>query len=533
MPHDDQLFTPDEVDEQIAWLERASRVQPPTPNTRVIQGLHRLYDNEQSDAHSVDAVWQRLLERGAVPALQPERARRSGPPRRQRDSGPPPQAYAPAAPARRGLSTRLLAISAAALLVVVVSGLVAAIILVRQHGPVVANQATATPGQQPGQTAQPTQPPQPHPPEVAYIGSDKNVWLMIWPGGTPKQLTTDAKYGDSFFSGLAWSPDGSLLAVAKGTFDKASIVILKPDGTLVVSIPLSGQQRVNTIPFAWSPDSTMIAYRAPGDSETFLPDGAYNGKLVLVDAHTGKTVKSVTYEAGGSGCGGGGPFAPLGQALWTVHHSDFGRSVDLFAWSPDGRSMLVAGNCNPNGPVAQVDLSTSVTRNHYPFYGSYQPGGNLILGYWNDGTLGLTDLAGNHIRALVKSEPYVNPPQYIIRLGLATWTNDGQTIYYEHDDGIGRVGVDGSNPRQVVAGTALDSQDNATVQLVPSASPDGKMLLYLQVRGSNRAVDTGDPTPQPTPTIPLTTQWYVAQADGNNPVPLPQGISNVVWRPGK
>ena len=77
MPHDDHLFTPDEVDEQIDWLERASHAQPPTPNTRVIQGLHRLYENEQADAHSVDAVWQRLQERGAVPASQPQRARRA------------------------------------------------------------------------------------------------------------------------------------------------------------------------------------------------------------------------------------------------------------------------------------------------------------------------------------------------------------------------------------------------------------------------------------------------------------------------
>lgn len=163
MPHDDQLFTPEEVDEQIDWLERASRAQPPTPNTRVIQGLHRLYENERSDAQSVDAVWQRLLERGAVPAPQPQRARPSGPPGRQHDSGPPPQAYAPAAPARRGLSTRILAIVAAVLLVVVIGGLVAGIILVRQHSPIVSNQPTVKPGQtsMPGQTATATPAPKP------------------------------------------------------------------------------------------------------------------------------------------------------------------------------------------------------------------------------------------------------------------------------------------------------------------------------------------------------------------------------------
>jgi outer membrane protein assembly factor BamB len=185
MPHDEHLFTPDEVDEQIDWLERASHAQPPTPTTttniRVIQGLHRLYENEQADAYSVDTVRQRLQERGAVPAALPQRARRSGPPRRQQDSGPPPQAYAPAAPARRGLSTRLLAIAAAVLLVVVVSGLVAGLVLVRQHGPVISNHPTVKPGQTvlpsptDTSTAPPTATPVPLGQQNVYVASDNGV----------------------------------------------------------------------------------------------------------------------------------------------------------------------------------------------------------------------------------------------------------------------------------------------------------------------------------------------------------------------
>lgn len=529
MPHDDQLFTSEEVDEQIDWLERAARAQPPTPHTttniRVIQGLHRLYENEQADAQSVDAVWQRLLERGPVPASQPQRARRSGPPGRQQENWPPPQAYTPAASARRGLSTRILAMVAAALLVIVISGLVAGIILVRQHGPVVSTQPTA----QPGQTAQTTQTPTTQ--EIAYIGSDNNVWDMTWPGGTPKQLTTDAQ-GSSSYSGLAWSPDGSLLAVEKvsASTNNYSLVILKPDGTVVVNEPLPGGS-VSDLLFAWSPDSTMLAFRGNGGGE--LPDGTHTGKLFIFDAHTGKTQKTLTFTTGGTGCGGAGPFDPLSQGIWTAHHLGWDYySGDTFAWSPDGRSILVSEFCSQAG-AAQVDLNTGDTSLPYPSNGGYQPGGNLILGYWHDGTLGLTDLSANHVRALVKPEPYTNPPQYLILLGVAAWTSDGQTIYYEHDDSIWQIGVDASNPHQVVAGTALDSQQNATVQLVPSPSPDGRMLLYLQVTGSNREINSGDPTPQPTPTIPLTTRWYVAQADGSNPVSLPQGVKEAAWRPGK
>ena len=534
MPHDDQLFTSEEVDEQIDWLERAASAQPPTPHTttniRVIQGLHRLYENEQADAQSVDAVWQRLLERGPVPAQQPQRARPSGPPRRQRDSGPPPQAYAPAASARRGLSTRLLAIVAAALLVVVVSGLVAGIILVRQHSPLTSN---PPPTAQPGQTAQSTQ--MTTGSEIAYIGSDGNVWEMTWPGGTPKQLTTDAQTGQIFYSGPTWSPDGSLLAVVRQAYtNNGLMLIMKPDGTVVVHAPLPGA-RTYDIPFAWSPDSTMLAFR--GEVTVDATDNNGTRKLLLFDAHTGQVVNTLTYQVGGaSGCGGGGPTSDLTQAIWLAEDAGFQHPQDAFVWAPDGHSLLFTrtapGSCG-RGQGIQVDLSTGATNAPYPLLGSYQPGGNLILGYWSDGTLGLTDLSANHVRALVGPEPSVNPPQYMVTLGRAAWANDGQTVYYEHNDSIWQIGVDASNPHQVIAGTALDSQQNATVQLLPHPSPDGHMLLYLQVRGSDRVIEDGIVTPQPTPTIPLTTRWYVAQADGSNPVPLPQGVKEAVWRPGK
>lgn len=430
----------------------------------------------------------------------------------------------PAGRQGKGFPLRIVTIAAAVLLVAVIGSLVAGIILVRQHGPVVANQPTV----RPGQTAQSTQSPLLSGPEIAYIGSDNNVWVMTWPGGTPKQLTTDAQ-GRSIYYGLAWSPNGSLLAFKEGAIGNSagSIIIMKPDGSLVVKAPLQ-VDTPNEIPFAWSPDSRMVAFRGEA---TLDPAGSkYVRKLLLLDAHTGNIVKTLTYdEAGGGGCGGGGG-SDLLYEIWRVEHAGFEIPKDDFVWSPDGHSLLLTrippGNC-AGGQGIQINLDTGKTDAPYPFIGSYQPGGNLILGYWSDGTLGLTDLSANHVRALVGPEAYVNPPRYLTLLGAAAWASDGQSIYYEHDDSIWQIGVDGSNPHRVVAGTALDSQQNATVQLVPSPSPDGHMLLYFQVRGSNRGVD------DPAPTIPLTSQWYIAHADGSNPQPLPQGISDVVWRPGK
>ena len=78
----------------------------------------------------------------------------------------------------------------------------------------------------------------------------------------------------------------------------------------------------------------------------------------------------------------------------------------------------------------------------------------MIVGLWKDGTLGLTDLSGNHVRALVKAEPFVQPQTYMTLLGFSAWSPDGKTIYYEHDDSIAQIGVDGSNPSP---GAARDS----------------------------------------------------------------------------
>lgn len=545
-PNDDDL-TLEALDEQLDWHAQVSPTLLPgsrlSSTTQLIQGLHHLYENEQADAQSVEEVRRRLIERGALPASsrpysRPPRARHSQP-----DSGLPLPRADESARRRWSLAQRVTAIAAAVVLVALVGGLLAGLVLVRQHPTVVSNQGTATPGQSP--VASPTQPPAP-PQAITYIGSDGNIWEMTWPGGTPQQWTNQARAGEVGYSGLAWSPDGKMLAVLRtdnaNTLNPAyTLLILSADGTVLhrVSLPVA-DGRANEIPFAWSPDSKMLAYRGDITVEPTL-----NGvrKLLLFDAQTGQLKKTLTYEVGGAtGCGGGGPVSPLTGEIWLVEHEGFEMPTDAFAWSPDGRSLLftrrILGSCG-QGQGIRIDVGTGMTHAPYPFVGSYQPGGNLILGYWQDagarqdGTLGLADLSGKHVRALVKPEPPANPPQYIVSLGLAVWSSDGKSVYYEHDDSIWQIGVDGSNPHQVVAGTALDSQDNATVQLVPHPSPDGQRLLYLQATGSNRAVDTGDPTPQPTPTIPLTTRWYVAQADGSNPVALPAGVKEAVWQPGK
>ncbi len=302
MPHDDHLFTPEEVDEQIDWLERASHAQPPTSNTRVIQGLHRLYETEQADAHSVDTVWQRLQERGAVPALQPQRARRSGTPRRQPDSGPPPHVYAPAALARRGLSTRLLTIAAAVLLVVVVSGLVAGLVLVRQQKPAVTNQPTVKPGQT-ASAAQTTTPAPSSCPTRSTATAEAWSLFETPPDFAPGQIMgtinngpvttlSDFHYPLDISSQnnpvvpwfMAWSPDAHYLAVGFSAYNLGTVYPYIIDTTTHATTPItfatgsgfaawSGGRS-----FAWADNQTLLLFSGgnTNDQGSAGPSYGYN-----------------------------------------------------------------------------------------------------------------------------------------------------------------------------------------------------------------------------------------------------------------
>jgi Tol biopolymer transport system component len=381
---------------------------------------------------------------------------------------------------------------------------------------------TPTPPPTPPPTATPT--PRPSALELTYLGGDGNVWEMAWPQGTPKQFTTDAQADQVRYSGLAWSPDGTQLAVLRETGSLGSptsdkLLLFSPTGQALAHFTLSGAP-YNT-PFAWSPDGTLIAYRTT--TNQYDPNtGDGKGRLTIISAQTGATKETLLYNAGGGGCGGA--FPPLENAVMGAHYAYLG--VDTFTWGPHQKSILLSRGCGNDG-AGLVDLGTKQTIAGYPEGARYQPGGNLvILGVWNkNGTLslGLGDATGTEQKVLHNETVTQSGPAYNILLGEAVWSSDGHTIYAEHDNGIWRIVPDSSNVQQVVAGAPNDSQDQATVAMAPRLSPDGSLLLYLQLQGANGQPGSGS----------VTSQCYVAHADGSNATPLPQGSTEAVWRPVK
>ena len=369
----------------------------------------------------------------------------------------------------------------------------------------------------------PTATPQAQPADLTYLGSDGNVWEQAFPQGQARRLTADAQAGSISYRGLAWSPDGTLLAVLRTTGTTApqdALLLLAPDGAVKAQAPLPGAP--DNRPFAWSPDGTLIAYRTL--TNTYAEEDVNGeslhireGNLLLLDGRTGQIVKSLTYHRGPWDCQNS-VNSPLELAVLTAHQAPMG--LDTFAWAPDQRTMLLAYGCQ-NGASAQVDLTTGATTPGFPEDASYQPGGHLILGLLDGGkTLGLVDVTGNRVGALAQVPP--NDFSYLIGLGQAIWSQDGQTVYFEHHDGIWRNGVDGSGLDTLVSGTTLDSQGQATIALLPQLSPDSRRLLYLQLQGSDEVNSAA----------PVASRWYVAQSDGTHPVPLAQSITEALWRPG-
>jgi hypothetical protein len=357
--------------------------------------------------------------------------------------------------------------------------------------------------------------------QLTYIGSNGNVYEMAWPNGTPNQWTTKAQPNQVAYSGMVWSPDGSTLAVLRTTGPTNS-----PTGYALIEFSSTGDvlhtftlpaAPYNT-PFIWSPDGSEIAYRTL--TNQVKSNGDIVGRLTIISAQTGATKETMLYDDGGGGCGGGG-FTAMVLALETVHHAYL--NLDTFAWTPGQQSILVSRGCG-NADSSLVDLTNqTTTAGGYPAGATYQTSNNaIILGLWNNGnstTLGLGNSTGMEGRVFLTS---TFSQTYVIGLGAPVWTPDGQNIYVEHNNGIWTMDGNGAFVHQVVAGATNDSQGNATVQTLPSISPDGTLLLYLQLHGSNSGIGGT-----------VTYQCYVAHTDGSAATSLPQGASSAVWRPVK
>lgn len=178
-------------------------------------------------------------------------------------------------------------------------------------------------GSSPPAAAVPTPTPTPAGPGPVSLASlgIRLAYAVVGPGGSgdlvihnPDETTVAVSGAHGYFSGIAWSPDGSKLAASFGpSKDQQDIWVVDGDGTNLKRLTTDGRSRRPT----FSPDGTLIAFVGgqPGAITTMAVDGSAR--------------------------------RPLAEAL----------GQDNPAWAPDGSAIAVSG---PPGTVQLLapDLGT-------------------------------------------------------------------------------------------------------------------------------------------------------------------------------
>ncbi len=170
--------------------------------------------------------------------------------------------------------------------------------------------------------------------------------LRIWDPGTGNerlsvQATADPKRGS--IGGVAWSPDGSRVALALSSPDNAVLVLDASTGRTLLKLP-GHDHAVSAV--AWSRDSQFLA-SSSYDKTCRVWDAITGAPRATLVGHGG-FVYSVTWNQDGSRLATGGADGTI--KLWdpsdgteVLSLAAHAGNIWSVAWSPDGASLASAG----------------------------------------------------------------------------------------------------------------------------------------------------------------------------------------------
>ncbi len=251
--------------------------------------------------------------------------------------------------------------------------------------------------------------------KIAFVGTS-NIFTMNPDGSGTRQITHLSK--GFAYTGVAWSPDGSMLAAIEAPTTSPStryaIVVMRPDGTSVRSIltirDCAAKFCLNGAP-TWSPDESRLAFAMTRSDQQ-------PSRIAVIDVD--------------------------GSHLHTLANSD-GQLEP--AWSPDGTQIAVVGSTG----LSVIDADGN-TRRRLDDCGADHPawspdGTQIVFGCIareTGQTLGLYVIDATRGRAKLLYQPNPDGPITSGEVTQAldpTWSPDGATILFAQETADGNPPV--------------------------------------------------------------------------------------------
>ncbi|HOI58961.1 MAG TPA: PGF-CTERM sorting domain-containing protein [Methanoculleus sp.] len=178
---------------------------------------------------------------------------------------------------------------------------------------------------------------------LSAIRTEANIWIMDADGGNKKPLMTD---GDARLP--LWQPHGDRIAYLSDGSGNREIWVMQSDGTGKAQVTFS---EGNVSEYAWSPDSTRIAYVVAAPPETWPEfslwvinsDGSGSEQLT-----TGNWDRSPVWSPDGARIAFRSE--SRNQTLWVMESDGSGlapldtdnSAYMMQQWSPDGTTIVVS-----------------------------------------------------------------------------------------------------------------------------------------------------------------------------------------------
>jgi WD40 repeat protein len=449
MSEHEDFYTPEQIDEQVDALLQARGMS--LQDQRLASDLQSMLTQTDEDAYSLQRVLQKLVEdvmpkqRKIIPLAglytqQQEQGRFIAMPETPKKSN----AAHHIIPIWRALGT-LAAVLVVALLV---GGMLFVLNATHQKAAIPANTHTGS---------------------VAHNASEQEGQVIY---------TSTFGVGSS---PAAWSPDGSRIAVAtrvKGgvkSWDARTgqhVLNYVTDGDAYANSP--GGQNIFIVNVAWSPDGTKLAV-------------ASSVKIYLFDAKTAKLLHSWPMPSGNAAS----PFAalstPEGMTPLSseISLSGTGEEFENVAWSSDGKDLAVGFNGPQNG-ASVLDASTySLVKTLPGFQGiilsvRWSPGGKWLstLAYPAQNSAGMMPVV-----QLWDTSTWQPVQQYLNVANLA-WSPDGTQLALVDAYG-GSLGGNGKDVRivNVLSGqTVVRPFGGSSTTMIDNInwSPDGRRIALEQ-----------------------------------------------------